>query len=555
VGARELTAAFLDRRSACGVVRLTIPTLLCVFLQAAFAQLPAPKPAATATPPPVTDPLERESPRGCIRGFLKAAEKDDYATAAEYLATKAPPARAQELARQLKVVLDRGLSGNLDRLPRTPDGDLTDGLPPNMERVGSVKTETVTVDVLLQRVKRGNGPEIWLFSQATLKDIPQAYAETKDLGGRISSSFLNFRILGIPLWRWLLILLTLALVVFLAFSLTGAITPLLRFAGKRLTGEREAARLTSLRKPLVTILLSISLRFLASYSISLLGRQIWTNIARLLAIVGVAWLVIAVVNIISNQAIRRLVITQSSDKIALIALLRRSFGVLVVLVAFIVLLHGAGVNVTAMMAGLGIGGVALALAAQKTLENFFGGIAIIMREIIRVGDFCKIADQTGTVEDVGFSSTRIRTMDRTVVSVSNAQVSQTSVENYTMRDKIWFHQIFGLASNTPPDRMRQVLKDVGDMLGHHAKVEAGTSRIRLIAFGKQSLDVEVYAYILETDFNQFLVVQEELLLRIMDIIAANGVNVAMPAQMTLLDRDADAQSNAVPKPELARESG
>lgn len=344
----------------------------------------------------------------------------------------------------------------------------------------------------------------------------------------------------------------------------GAISPLLRVLGRHLPGGRSGGTLTSLRHPLVTMLLAIVVRILANFAVSLLGRQVWSNIAGLLAIAGIAWLVIAIANIISQLATRRFLVTQASDKIALIALIRRSFSVLVIVIALIVLLHDAGVNVTAMLAGLGIGGVALALAAQKTLENFFGGIAIMMREVVRVGDFCKIADQTGTVEDVGFSSTRIRTLDRTVISVSNAQVSQTSIENYTMRDKIWFHQVFGLASQTSPEQMRRVLAEASNLLRGHPNVEGETSRIRLITFGKESLDVEVYAYIKETDVARFLEVQEELLLRIMDIIAANGVYVATPSQLTRVDREkriasgnqegrpeADDRQKLYPKPELA----
>ena len=144
-------------------------------------------------------------------------------------------------------------------------------------------------------------------------------------------------------------------------------------------------------------------------------------------------------------------------KLAIVALARRLFKILVILVIAIILLRDAGVNVTAMLAGLGVGGVALALAAQKTLENLFGGISLIMREAIRVGDFCKVADQTGTVEDIGLGSTRLRTLDRTLVSVPNAQVSQMNLENISLRDKFWLHHTLELRRDTSPDQMRYVL--------------------------------------------------------------------------------------------------
>lgn len=173
--------------------------MLFAFLRTTVGQVSAAKPSSTDTQPkPVAHPLDRESPRGCVKGFLKAAEKDDYVTAAEYLNTQAPPARAQEVARQLKVVLDRGLSGNFDGLPRTTDGDLTGGLPANLQRVGYVKGRSNTFDVLLERVQRGTAPPIWLFSSLTVRETPSAFQEIDDFANHLPhaltrSGFFPFR--------------------------------------------------------------------------------------------------------------------------------------------------------------------------------------------------------------------------------------------------------------------------------------------------------------------------------------------------------------------------
>jgi MscS family membrane protein len=271
--------------------------------------------------------------------------------------------------------------------------------------------------------------------------------------------------------------------------------------------------------------------------VSLLARELWSDAAGILAVVGMAWLAIRFSDIVSASGARRLLLRRTSDKMALLAFARRFFKVTVFIVAVILLLRTVGVNVSAVLAGLGIGGIAVALAAQKTLENVFGGIAIIMRDVVRVGDFCKIAGQLGTIEDVGFASTRVRTLDRTVLSVSNAQVSQTSIENYTMREKIWLHHIFGLRYDTSVEEMRQVLAEVSKMLRAHPKLESESARIRLIEFGHSSLDVEVFAYVLETDYGLFLNAQEDVLLQIMSIVAASGTHLALPSQMNYLGRD------------------
>jgi hypothetical protein len=196
-------------------------------------------------------------------------------------------------------------------------------------------------------------------------------------------------------------------------------------------------------------------------------------------------------------------------------------------------------------AGLGVGGIALALAAQKTLENLFGGISIIMREAIRVGDVCNIAGQIGMIEDIGIGATRLRAVDRRVVSVPNAQIYQMNLENLSMRDKFLFKHILALRRDTSPEQMRYVLSTINETLRNHPKIEVETARILFIEFGSSSLDTEIFAYVKETDYVCFLRVQQELLLSILDIVSASGTALALPSQTTYLERDTRFTSDAV----------
>ena len=456
------------------ISHFTALAALSFLLRAEPTQLPSAKDpqAAPSAKSAEEDPLGRQSPGGCATGFLKAAGRGDFARAAEYLDVRGTRAQAQELARQLKVVLDLGLSGSVESLPRTPDGDLQGGLPTSRQRVGLVKTKSGTLDVILDRVQRGTRPPIWLFSAATLRGVPRAFGEMepKDLAKYFPSALNQIRFLWLPLWRWLTIFLAIALALISAHFVTRALMPVLRGLLRRISGERDERRLSSLKGPVGCD--PSRPGDPAPWAPRDIASGPWTleQGRGILAVIGVAWLVIRVSDIFSAASARRLLLKQASDKMALLTFISRLFKVLVVLVTVILLLRSAGVDVTAVLAGLGIGGVAVALAAQKTLENFFGGIAIIMREVVRVGHFCKIADQLGTIEDVGFASTRVRTLDRTVVSVSNAQASQTSIENYTMRDKFWFHHIFGLRYDTSAEQMRYVLAEIGNMLRTHSKV-------------------------------------------------------------------------------------
>jgi MscS family membrane protein len=247
--------------------------------------------------------------------------------------------------------------------------------------------------------------------------------------------------------------------------------------------------------------------------------------------------VIRLSKVASELGTRQLRQRQLYGRIAMLALAGRLFRSLVVVVAALALLYRAGVDLTAILTGLGIGGLGVAFAAQKTLENLFGGISIITDEPMRVGDFCRIADQMGTIEDIGLRSTRIRTLSRTVVAVPNGQLATMNVENFSLRDKLWLRHTIGVRYETSADQMRHLLASVRAMLYAHPKIELDGARVRFIGFGGSSLDLEVFAYVYTADFNEFLAIQEDVLLRIMDIVAESGTSIAFPSQTTYIARD------------------
>jgi MscS family membrane protein len=183
-----------------------------------------------------------------------------------------------------------------------------------------------------------------------------------------------------------------------------------------------------------------------------------------------------------------------------------------------------------MLAGLGIGGIALALAAQKTLEDLFGGISIIMRDAIRVGDYCRLADESGTIEDIGLSATRLRTLDRTVVSIPNSKIAQMSSENIALRDKFWFHHILSLRYDTSKAQIEQILANVSTTLQQRPQIESGTNRINFIGLQEASFQIEIFAYVVVASYPDFLVRQQELLLQILTIVADSGAHLMVPLQ-------------------------
>jgi MscS family membrane protein len=151
-----------------------------------------------------------------------------------------------------------------------------------------------------------------------------------------------------------------------------------------------------------------------------------------------------------------------------------------------------------------------------------------------VGDVIKAGDTVGTVDDIGLRSTKIRTPDRTVVTVPNGHIANMTLESLSSRDKFWFHPILALRYGTTSPQMCAVLEGLRSLLRESRNLETASARVRFLRFGPSSFDVEIFAYVLARDWSQFLEVQENLLLRIIDCVESSGVQFAFPPQTMLV---------------------
>jgi MscS family membrane protein len=517
-----------------------------LLVRPALAQSP-PKTAPqsdTSAQKPDEDPLGRSTPYGTVVGFVKAAKGEDYARAVQYLDTKKKAAAAEKLAEELQIVLDRGLKVDIDLISRKPEGDIQDESRTTHERIGTVDTSAGKLEILLERMDRREQSPIWLFSSETLALIPDAAEEMSlfDPAKYIPRILVDTTISSLPLYRWIGMILLLAVTVGLGALVPRALVPLLRPLFRRMTGEEDDRTLVSIKAPIRLILVSVAIRLFTTLSVSLQMRQFWTRVAITVGIIGLAWLVIKLNGVVSELGIMHARSRGMPGKIAMWTLVGRLFSATVVVVTALVFLHRGGVDLTAILAGLGIGGLAFAFAAQKTLENLLGGMMIITDEPLRVGDFCRVADQMGTVEDIGLRSTRIRTLSRTVLAVPNGQLATMNIENFSLRDKFWFRHLIGLRYETSADQLRYVLAEIRTMLYSHPKVERDGARIRFVGFGGSSLDLEIFAYVIATEMSEFVAIQEDLLLRIMDSIAKAGTGIAFPSQTTYLAKDTPLDS-------------
>ncbi|HVP81061.1 MAG TPA: mechanosensitive ion channel family protein [Thermodesulfobacteriota bacterium] len=525
-------------------VTLTI-FLLAFVVTSAFAApkagiLPGAKEGQRPAEPEVAynDPLGRNTPQGTVVGFMKSATQGNYDQALQYLDTKITGARAQKLIDALRVILERGFSGKLAMLSNKPEGNVEDSLPPSKERIGTVETSSGSLDILLERVERGNNPPVWLFSAETLKNVPEVYKEldVPTIDPYLPKFLVNTWFLWFPLWKWFLFLLLIPVLFGLSILVTRLFTHMLLFSVRRIAKGHADQHVVRLTGPLRILVFASAIWFASLLSRSVITSSFWSYVAATLTVIGATWLCVRIIDVLFKLKQSQLVAT-ASEKISMMHLGRKLSKILAVIVGILVIFYIAGINIAAVLTGLGIGGIAIAFAAQKTLENLFGGIMIISDRPIRVGDFCQAGDHMGTVENIGLRSTRIRTLKRTIVSVPNGQLAVMSLENFTMRDKILLNHTLRLKYETTADQLRYILAEIRRMLYEHSKVESSSARIRFIGFGNSSLDLEVFAYVLETEFEAFLHIQEDLLLRIMDIVEASGSGFAFPSQTTYLAGD------------------
>ncbi len=489
---------------------------------------------AQAAPQP-HDPLGRETPYGTVMGFLRAAESRDFERAANYLDSKKSEPAKEELAMQLKALLDLGTSTSLLTLSHAPEGDLADNLRSSRERVAVVQTPDGPLDIFLDHVERTGEPPVWLFSQETLQRVPEAYESAQSIAHRDVSTYFptwmsRFTLFSIPLYRWALAVAGLLFVLLLASALTRLVLWVLKRSLHRRLQQGLVAKILDLRGPIFGLMAALVERALGGYALTVLVRHRLEEAALVTALISTAWLLIRIADIVVYYLRQQFTEKMKIEHVTIVGLLARMFKVLVGIVLVIALLTMAGVNVSALVTGLGIGGVALALAAQKTLTDFFGGITIISRGAVRVGDLCTIAGKQGTIEEIGIGSLRMRTSDRTVVTIPNSKVAENDIENFTMRDRFWVHQTFTLRFDTTYSVVSKVTQGMLDVLRSRPNIDMSTARVRVISLTNAGPQVEVSAYFRKpgSDWAAFLEEQEHIILGMMRLVEEAGTAIVAP---------------------------
>jgi MscS family membrane protein len=514
----------------------------------AVPQIPGLSPAqSTAAAPPATPPdvLGRDNPRGCILGFIKAAQDEKYDVAVQYFEPAPRPQHVsmedeRELVNQLLTILNQKFAGELDLISRDPLGRLDDGLPPDQERIGGVLGVGESFPIFLVRRENEQGHKIWLFSRQTLDKVPEYYDSLQfpDFEKKIPRTLVTHRLLAMPYWQWIAILLFMPV----ALALGRAATLIIHLL---LNSWRKSRHLTPLpHEPLLSLgpgtlafAAILHFYFVGYIGTSLLYRLYYRRILLVFLAIAFYWILIRVTRFLSGRIGAKLASRGRLAERSIVSLVRRFVEVVIFLFVTLLVLHSLGVDVSTALAGVGIGGLALGLGAQKTFENMFGGISVLFDKVIQVGDVCKINNQVGVVEDIGLRSTRLRTGERTLLLIPNGIMASATVENLRFRDKFLCQQVIRLRYDLSPDHVRYILEEIRQLLLDNPKVEDSSARVRFLRFAEYALEIEIFCYILEGDYVAYLASQEDLLLQVMGALEKTGAVVALPTQTTFVNKD------------------
>jgi MscS family membrane protein len=516
--------------------------ILLLLLPAAHAQLlssPAAPPAAASTS---TDPYGRDTPRGTMLGFIRAAQSGKYQAAAMYLEMPDAEreANGRRLASELRVILNRAFTGVIDSISNRPEGTLDDGLPPDEERGGVIDVEGQNIGLRLKRVHLRPAAPVWLISAETVAQIPEIYRQVgfPALESRLPEYLVNTHVLAMPLWQWIaaVILFPIACVTAWLIMLLAALP--VRLVRRR-NGHKPARGYWRVASAPVLVILAmvIHLLWIRLMGAPLLYRYYYNQVISVALVLGVGWLLWRWADRAVEQAQSRIATTGMAAATSMIVFGRRILKTLLVILLAITALTMMGVETKTALAGLGIGGIAVALAAQKTLENLIGGFTILSDRVFHIGDACKLGDRAGTIEDVSLRSTKVRTMEGTLLSIPNGVLATMSVENYSLRNKFLFNPTIGLRYETTSDQLNAVLAGTRRLLREYPKVETDGARASLVQFAESALNVEVFAYIKTTDYAEYCAIREELLLRIRAIVETQGSGLAFPSQTLYMAKD------------------
>ncbi len=428
---------------------------------------------------------------------------------------------------------------DFEELSDDPLGHLDDGLPKYRDRITTLKTKGGSVDILMQRVPRGDGVFVWKISNATVAIIPALDDEFGYgiIGNHLSEIFPHYVVFGFEVWQIVMLIGLLIVGYVFAYVITFIIVKTLQI-NERFNKERLQKFVVGPLRFLIMIVF-----FRATFDMiapSLVARALFE--AQTFLIIAIVWVMLGVIDVVIARFADRMKKNGQQDAVVLLRPAATGVKLILIMLAIVSWMDNLGYEVTTILAGLGVGGVAVALAAQKSLENLIGSITIYASQPVHVGDFCKFGETLGTVEEIGLRATQLRTLGRTVVHIPNAQFAAGAIENLTQRDKILYRTRLRLSYDDTPEQVRQVLSKIRELIDQLDSIDEEGSRVRFLEFGEYAQELELFIYIKTSDFVEYLEHREDINLHLNDIIESAGAHLTVPVKTVKVNQPIELPS-------------
>lgn len=483
-------------------------------------------------PPGPADEFDRGVPRSTAKGFADAIDQGDFEKAEKYMDMRNLPKSVKniggaELAKKFKVVLDRTLWVDLHDISAHPRGNLEDGLPPYRDRVGQIKAGDKTIDILLQRVPRGDGVFIWKISNRTVGNIPLLYEHHgyTELEEYLDSVFPDVMIFGWHTWQWASWLVLVIFSYLLVWLPTWLASRIIR--KKKTPLAYETARFVNW--PIRLTLWVISVHF----AVDLIGPAAPVRVifeAATLTYLIVIWTILRLIDLWGFWFSQELEKKERHAALVLLKPIKTVFKVVIVITGLALWLDNLGVNVGTILASLGIGGFALALAAQDLLKNLLGSIMILMDRPYEIGQRIVAKGHDGVVEEIGLRSTKIRLLNGHQASIPNEDMAKVDIENIGRRPHIRRHSNLAIPLDTPVEKIEKAIQIVRENLKNHECMDpAFPPRVFFNEFNRDSINITMFIWYRSTDFWAYQSFNEKLNLKIKQDFESEGIEFALPS--------------------------
>ena len=372
---------------------------------------------------------------------------------------------------------------------------------------------------------------------AEIAAFKDAIAETLEPVFASYAPWLLTPMLGSEIWRFVAIFITILSFVVLRRVVVWVTLNVLRRVTRRTPTDVDDQLVEAVNPPLGWFVIATGV-YLGLFwpNLSPATDHLLDSLYRIAVIALVGWGMLRAIHILTGILSRLASATDSDLDLYLVPLVGRVLRVAVIGLIGVFALQEFGFNVAGILAGLGVGGLAFALAAQDTVANWFGALMIYTDRPFHTGDWIKTPQLEGVVEEIGLRSTRVRTFSKTLVSIPNSKIASGTIENYSRMPRRRVSFKMGITYATTPAMMRATLRGFEDVLREHPGVDQTFWLVKFDEFGDSSLNIMIYYFTSTTDWNLHLSVREDVNLQLMDVMAKIGVSPAFPSRSLYVEQ-------------------